>query len=258
MGMRDLRCTLAAQFAIPTLFGSQLDSNDKVGFQSVLLFGLPGTGKTMLVCIFIPYRSRVSRDYPCSIMLTIRYNQAQSLTATTDMTFFKLDSAILKFKYVGDTDKAIKALAEAAKTHTPSFIFTDEIDVLAGNRQSGESRHETRSTDALLETFSTMAEVPSIFIVGATNRPRDLDPAFPQPFSMKGLPWASQTQRLHGTSESVTRGSLALGFSPLPGTVEPSVCSTGTRAGFDRCILLPLSGHAKRPRVIWLTQQFRP
>ena len=66
------------QMRIPLLFSHLLQPNEKVGFQSFLLFGPPGTGKTLF---------------------------AQSLAAQRGMTFFKVQKDALTSKYVGDTEK---------------------------------------------------------------------------------------------------------------------------------------------------------
>ena len=184
-GHDDIRQQLDDFFQIPILFGSMIDPTERIGFQTVLFFGPPGTGKTLL---------------------------ARSLASKREMTFFNVASEVLTSKYVGDTEKLvhdvvnfsirgwltnwriIKALADVAKKHKPSIVFIDEIDSLTRQRQSSESSFDRRSKNSLLEMFNEISHEPSIFIIGATNRPWDLDPAFLSRFQHKvylGLPSAS-------------------------------------------------------------------
>jgi katanin p60 ATPase-containing subunit A1 len=120
--------------------------------RTILLYGPPGSGKTLL---------------------------AKASSNTLDATFFEARMPTLLSKYFGESQKLINALFEKAKKTQPSLIFIDELDSVAVSRDSNIDESTRRVLAQLLteiEGFNTSRE-ERILIMGATNKPWDLDDA---------------------------------------------------------------------------------
>ncbi|MBI4176631.1 MAG: ATP-binding protein, partial [Candidatus Aenigmarchaeota archaeon] len=120
--------------------------------RTILLFGPPGTGKTLL---------------------------AKASSNNLGATFFEARISSLLSKYYGESPKLVNALFSKARKMQPSLIFMDELDSIAISRDSDMHETTRRVLSQLLteiEGFNTKAE-DRILIMGATNKPWDLDDA---------------------------------------------------------------------------------
>ncbi|KAJ6785619.1 hypothetical protein PWT90_00492 [Aphanocladium album] len=132
----------------------QIKSSMLAGLQikGALLYGPPGTGKT--------HFSRAIANCLGSNMLS-------------------LDGAGLQCKYVGETEKYIKAAFSLARKHAPCILFFDEVDALFYRRSSSDrSWQRTALTQFLGEMDGITGATDAPFVLVATNRPTDLDAAF--------------------------------------------------------------------------------
>lgn len=116
-----------------------------------VLYGPPGTGKSLLA------------------KATARESGFNMILAST---------AELWQKCHGDDEKVIKALFSMARKLHPCIVFIDEADAMLGNRKAGEKRHiRAMLNQFLMEWDGLTSGADSPFILLATNRPFDLDPA---------------------------------------------------------------------------------
>ncbi|XP_047321424.1 uncharacterized protein LOC124925464 [Impatiens glandulifera] len=121
--------------------------------KGILLFGPPGTGKTLL---------------------------AKALATEAGANFISITGSTLTSKWFGDAEKLTKALFSFASKLAPVIVFVDEIDSLLGAR-GGAFEHEAtrRMRNEFMAAWDGLRSKDSqrILILGATNRPFDLDDA---------------------------------------------------------------------------------
>lgn len=132
----------------------------KVGItppKGILLYGSPGTGKTLL---------------------------AKAVAASTNSTFIEIVGSELVQKFIGEGAKMVKEIFELARKKAPSIIFIDELDALAAKRiemgTSGE-REVNRTFMQLLAEIDGFKPLDNVKVIGATNRKDILDPAVIRP-----------------------------------------------------------------------------
>ncbi|XP_024534829.1 calmodulin-interacting protein 111 [Selaginella moellendorffii] len=127
--------------------------------RGVLLYGPPGCSKTMM---------------------------ARAVAAETGLNFIAVKGPELFSKWVGESEKAVRALFARAKAAAPSVVFFDEIDGLAVTRSSGGGGTdgisvEDRVMSQLLIEMDGVSPRNGVSVIAATNRPDKLDPALLRP-----------------------------------------------------------------------------
>jgi SpoVK/Ycf46/Vps4 family AAA+-type ATPase len=134
----------------PTYYGGLLSNPP-----GVLLYGPPGCGKTMMV---------------------------RALAGTANARFLCVTPSTLFRKYVGETNINVKALFTLARKISPCIIFIDEMEGLFRERRSsGGEEHEVSrelKTEFMQLWDGIKAANDGIVVIGATNRPFDVDSAF--------------------------------------------------------------------------------
>lgn len=116
----------------------------------VLLYGPPGTGKTML---------------------------AKAIATELDAPFYNVLCSDVMSKWVGEAEQNLKELFDAARSHLPSVIFLDETEALIAKRGGHSTVMNRLIPEFLAQVDGLATEKSGLLLLGATNRPWDLDPA---------------------------------------------------------------------------------
>ncbi len=121
--------------------------------RGILLFGPPGTGKTMIM---------------------------RALAKELDYPFFYVKSTAVMSKWFGESERKIREIFERVRKKAPAILFFDEIDAIARDR-SKAGEHTASLVTTLLQELDGFREDKPIIFVAATNRPDVLDKALLRP-----------------------------------------------------------------------------
>ncbi|PIM98508.1 AAA+-type ATPase [Handroanthus impetiginosus] len=135
--------------------------------RGILLFGPPGTGKTML---------------------------AKAIANEAGASFINVSMSTITSKWFGEDEKNVRALFTLAAKVSPTIIFVDEVDSMLGQRnRAGEHEAMRKIKNEFMTHWDGLLTKPGerILVLAATNRPFDLDEAIIRRFERRilvGLP----------------------------------------------------------------------
>jgi SpoVK/Ycf46/Vps4 family AAA+-type ATPase len=186
-GYYDVKERLAEEVLQPARASQRGDDRyDRFGIEpsrGILFYGPPGTGKTMF---------------------------ARALAGELDIPFVELGPADVTSKWINEGPQRIRQLFKEADSIGPCVVFLDETEHLFGGRDvgSGGAHAEDRKITSELLVHLTAADRTAI-VVGATNRPEDIDPAILRPGRLAthvevGLP---EEESRHAIFQSKLRGA---------------------------------------------------
>ncbi|KAF1987239.1 AAA-domain-containing protein [Aulographum hederae CBS 113979] len=126
--------------------------------KGILLYGPPGCSKTLT---------------------------ARAIATSSSLNFLAVKGAELTSMYVGETERALRAVFSRARTVAPAVIFFDEIDALGVSRgEGGSGGSSTKGLNVLTTLLNEMDGIEAlkgVLVLAATNRPDMLDPALLRP-----------------------------------------------------------------------------
>ncbi|MGC8479022.1 MAG: AAA family ATPase [Candidatus Micrarchaeia archaeon] len=154
VGLEDAKKALNEAIAIPLLHPDLVKKYDVPIINGILLFGPPGTGKTMLM-------HAVASEYKGLALIAI-------------------NGAEIAREGIEKASATIKDVFNRAKDNAPAIIFMDEIDGLITRRENA-SEFSAQITTEILTEMDGLKKYGNVVVVAATNRPDALDPAILRP-----------------------------------------------------------------------------
>jgi transitional endoplasmic reticulum ATPase len=155
-GLEDVKQELREAVEWPLKFPEVFERLQTKPPKGILLFGPPGSGKTLL---------------------------AKAVANESECNFIAVKGPELLSKWVGESEKGVREIFRKARQASPSIIFFDEIDALVPRRGAFQgSSHVTESVvSQILTELDGMEELKNVTILAATNRPDMLDEALLRP-----------------------------------------------------------------------------
>lgn len=216
--------------------------------KGVILYGEPGTGKTLL---------------------------AKAVANQTSATFLRIVGSELIQKYMGEGPKLVREMFKLADANAPSIIFIDEIDAVGGKRHDSSSSAERAVQSTMLELLNQLDGFDNrddIKVIMATNKIENLDPALIRPGRIDrkiyfGLPDAETKRcifKIHTSkmtlAKDVNLEEMVTSKEDLNGSDIKAICTeAGMSALRERRKYVSMDDFKKaREKVFYLKKSDRP
>jgi transitional endoplasmic reticulum ATPase len=156
-GLQEVKDELKEAIEWPLKHADLFAQVDIIPPKGLLLFGPPGTGKTMI---------------------------AKAVATTSEANFISIKGPELLSKWVGESEKGVREVFRKARQAAPCVVFFDELDSVAPRRSGGEggdSHVAERIVSQLLTEMDGLEDLKGVVVIGATNRPDIVDEALLRP-----------------------------------------------------------------------------
>lgn len=159
--------------------------------KGVLFYGPPGTGKTLL---------------------------AKAIANECQANFISVKGPELLTMWFGESEANVRDVFDKARASAPCVLFFDELDSIAKARGSsaGDSGGSDRVLNQLLTEMDGMGAKKNVFVIGATNRPDQIDPALLRPGRLDQLiyiPLPDESSRLAILRATLKKSPISKGVS---------------------------------------------
>ncbi|XP_068261595.1 peroxisomal ATPase PEX1 isoform X3 [Nyctibius grandis] len=153
-GLKDVKQILMDTIMLPAKY-PELFANLPIQQRSgVLLYGAPGTGKTLLAGV-------IARE--------------------SGMNFISIKGPELLSKYIGASEQAVRDIFNRAQAAKPCIVFFDEFDSIAPRRGHDNTGVTDRVVNQLLTQLDGVEGLQGVYVLAATSRPDLIDPALLRP-----------------------------------------------------------------------------
>ncbi|KAH0791681.1 vacuolar protein sorting-associated protein 4A [Histomonas meleagridis] len=158
-GLAEAKRNLVQAVILPLKL-PQFFTGQRAPWRGILLYGPPGTGKSFIA--------------------------KATATEANNSTFLTVSTSDLVSKWVGESEKLIRALFDTAREKKPAIVFIDEIDSLLSERTENDSEGARRiKTEFLIQMDGVGKSMDGILILAATNIPWGIDAAVRRRFEKK-------------------------------------------------------------------------
>ncbi|KAA0710479.1 Peroxisome biogenesis factor 1 [Triplophysa tibetana] len=153
-GLHQARQLLMDIVLLPAKYPLLFSSLPMRQCSGVMLYGAPGTGKTLL---------------------------AGAVAKESSMNFITIKGPELLSKYIGASEQAVRDVFQRAQAAKPCILFFDEFDSLAPRRGHDNTGVTDRVVNQLLTQLDGVEGLSGVYVLAATSRPDLIDPALLRP-----------------------------------------------------------------------------
>ncbi|MCK6549167.1 ATP-binding protein, partial [Myxococcota bacterium] len=154
-GLEEIKEQIRRRIILPFQKPSLFERFKRKAGGGILLYGPPGVGKTML---------------------------ARATAGECHAKFFSVAISDVLDMYIGESEAKLHAIFEKARASRPAVLFFDELEALGGKRQFSRESHTAKLVSQFLSEMDGFASNNGgVLVLGATNTPWAVDPAFRRP-----------------------------------------------------------------------------
>lgn len=151
IGLDDVKELINQMVVYPFKYKEIYKAFNRDSGGGILLYGAPGTGKTMI---------------------------AKAIANEIDAVFYSIKCSDIASKWYGESARNIKKLFDKARSHERSIIFFDEFDSLGSNRDHGNSNPVNMVVSELLSQIDGFeSKKNTVLLIASTNKPWNIDSA---------------------------------------------------------------------------------